>query len=294
MSPSQPNMFGQCGGHVGAAGTRLADQQFDGGRAEQVFERHLGVVGVEPRVLVARRADELRGGRVVRAATHPFDGQARARDHPGGDLGELAERVGRQRAGRDDAVGRRVVDHRAVGAHRHRREAQRVDDRPDPARRAAGGEHELRARIDRGAHGVAGAWADLLVVVEQRAVHVGGDQRRQVTVDCGVSALGPLARPLGELRLVEHLASASVGARAAEPPRHPVRALGVRVVRCTVCSSVVIASRIAASAPRRCRRARSAAPTDTVIGILLRPNDFGWSFVHIRCAPQTISGMIGT
>ena len=34
-------------------------------------------------------------------------------------------------------------------------------------------------------------------------------------------------------------------------------------------------------------------PTTTVIGNLSRPNDFGWSFVHARCAPQTISGMIG-
>lgn len=35
-------------------------------------------------------------------------------------------------------------------------------------------------------------------------------------------------------------------------------------------------------------------PTQTLIGIFLRPIALGWSLVQMRCAPHTISGMIGT
>ena len=42
-------------------------------------------------MLVARRADELRGRRVVCAAAHPLHRQTRAGDDAGGDLGELTE-----------------------------------------------------------------------------------------------------------------------------------------------------------------------------------------------------------
>ncbi len=93
----QTNVFGQRVSHVGTLRTRLADQQLDGGRTQQVLDRHLGVVRVQPRMLVAGRADELRGGGVVCAAPHPFDGQAGAGDDTGGDLGEL-RRVGRRTA----------------------------------------------------------------------------------------------------------------------------------------------------------------------------------------------------
>ena len=48
------DMLGELGGHIGAAGTGLADQQFDRRGAQQVFDGHLGVVGIEPSVFVAR------------------------------------------------------------------------------------------------------------------------------------------------------------------------------------------------------------------------------------------------
>jgi len=47
------------------------------------------------------------------------------------DYGELTKRIGGQRAHRHDSVGGRVIDHCAVGAHRHWREAQRVHEEPD-------------------------------------------------------------------------------------------------------------------------------------------------------------------
>ena len=157
----------------------LRTRQFDGGRAEQVLHRHFGVVRVEPRVLVARRADELRGRAVVRAGTDPLDRQTGARNDPGGDLGQFGQRVDGQRPGRQHPVGRGVVDHGAVGAHRHWRESEPVDHRRNPPRRTTGGQHELSRRRNRRAHRVTGARGDFFVGVEQGAVNVAGDQRGQ-------------------------------------------------------------------------------------------------------------------
>ena len=182
-------------------------------------------------MFVARRADELRGRRVVRAAAHPLHRQARAGDHAGGDLGELTQLVGRQRPRRDDAVGGRVVDHRAVRAHRHRRETQRVDNGLHPPRRPAGGQHEPGARIHRGAHGAAGTGADLFVGVEQRAVHVAGDQRGQCHLRSPCLSLGLRLFPgaFGQLGLVERLGLGQRRRGAAHPARHPVRPCGMLV-----------------------------------------------------------------
>ena len=168
---------GQRCGHVCAAGAGHPDQQLHGGRTQQIGERHLGVVGVQPGVLVAGRADELRGGRVVRAAAHPLDRQPGAGNRAGSDLGQHGQQVRGQRPGRHDAVGGRVVEHCAVGAHRHRGEAQRIDHRGDPPRRAPGGQHERRAGGDRGGNRVTRAHGDRLVGVEQSSVHIAGDQR---------------------------------------------------------------------------------------------------------------------
>ncbi len=100
------------------------------------------------------------------AIADPLDGQADARDNARGDLGQLGQRLDRQGARRHHPVGRRIVDHGAVGADRHRRESERFDDGPNPARRAAGCDDELRTRRDSSPHRVAGTWGDGFIFVE--------------------------------------------------------------------------------------------------------------------------------
>src|SRR5271156_84591 len=63
---------------------------------------------------------------------------------------------------------------------------------------------------------------------------------------------------------------------------------------CTRCSKDVISSRRAASRCSTSPAGDTGLPAATTTGIFLRPTFLGWSFVQIRCAPQTISGTIGT
>ena len=145
-------------------------------------------------MLVARRADELRCGAVVRAGPHPLDSKAGSGNDPGGDLRQLAQCIHRQSLGGQHPVGLGVVDHRAVGAHCYRRKSEPVDHWRDPPWRAAGSEHEKHAGVDCGAHGVAGTRGDLLLFVDQGAVDIAGDQRGQSHSDDlpGVTVGAPL------------------------------------------------------------------------------------------------------
>ena len=95
-------------------------------------------------------------------------------DNPiGGDgaVGHAAHDDGGHAAGRD--LGARAR------RQRHRREAQRVDHRPDPARWPPGGQHECRPGRNGGTHRGAGAFGDALLVVQQGAVDVRGDHGGQ-------------------------------------------------------------------------------------------------------------------
>ena len=100
------------------------------------------------------------------AIADPLDGQADARDNARGDLGQLGQRLDRQGARRHHPVGRRVVDHGAVSADCRRRESERFDDGPHPARGAAGRHDEVGTRRDSSPHRVASTWGDGFIFVE--------------------------------------------------------------------------------------------------------------------------------
>ncbi|CFE69289.1 Uncharacterised protein [Mycobacterium tuberculosis] len=174
----ETDMLSQFGGHVGTGSTGFTDQQFDRRRAEQVVDRHFGVVRIQPRMLVARRADELGGRRVVCALADPLDRQSRTRYDAGRNFGQRCQGVDGQGAHRHHPIGPGVVDDGAVGAHRHRREAEGIDDGSHPARRPAGGQDEVRAGVYRGMHRVASAFGDGFSVIEQGSVDVTRDERR--------------------------------------------------------------------------------------------------------------------
>ena len=163
-----------------------------------------------------------------------------------GDLGQFGQGVDGQGARRHHPVGRGVVDDGAVGAHRHRREPECLDDGPYPARRTAGRHDELRTSGDGGTHRVTGARGDGFVVVEQGAVDVAGDQRRQGHRGgpplSAVSAIPPWVCPgrvtpsvpyflARSANSASRIALESSWARrgATQPPRHPELPFGMRI-----------------------------------------------------------------
>ena len=180
--------------------------------------RDLGVVGIEPGVLVAGRADELRRRRIVRTAAHPFGREAGSRHRPCGDLCEFGEQFHRQGLGRHHPIVGCVIDHRAVGADRHRCEAQFLHHRWNPSGRSPGGQHEYRTARDRCLHRFTGAGGDAVLMVQQRAVDVAGDHRREHQGSSG----GPPSRSLRfSARSANSAASSSAACAGvgAPPPR---------------------------------------------------------------------------
>ena len=177
-------MFSQCGGQLRTRHPRFAHQQFDRWGTEHIGEGHLGVVRIEPRVFVAGCTDELRGGRVVCAAAHPFGGQTAAGHRPVRRLGEFRKHLHRQGPRRDHPIGGRVVDDRSVGAHRQWREPEFINDRSDPSRRSTSGEDELCSGRHGGHNRLPRARSDAVRPVEQSPVDVGRDQRRQHQGSC--------------------------------------------------------------------------------------------------------------
>ena len=126
----------------------------------------------------------------------------------------------RERVSPQHLVGERVVDHGAVGADRRQRLGQLVVHHLEPADRTAGDQDDRRAlRGDPREH-VGGAWADGVVVADQRAVDVGGDQAGCLFHHRDSSRSRYTATPSSSLRRVTSSAAArSVGVRVGH--RHP-------------------------------------------------------------------------
>jgi len=125
---------------------------------------------------VVRLRDELRARAVERPGADPLGRQPTAGQHVRGDGGEVRERGRVERARPEHPVVHGVVEHAAVCAHREPHRVQLREDPRDPARWPAGDEHEP----DTGRHHPADhrgrTRGDALVGIEQRAVHVRGDQ----------------------------------------------------------------------------------------------------------------------
>lgn len=73
------------------------------------------------------------------------------------------------------AVGQ-VEDHRAVGRDPDATVAGHLHDRGDPARRAAGHDHQVEVAVAQGVERIAGAPADGAVGQEEGAIEIGGEE----------------------------------------------------------------------------------------------------------------------